>query len=133
MQRCRLGDYPEYLTELSDVVPVPADAVTIDYLIGDPARTGQGLGPRLISAMVERTWHDFPHAPAVIVAVVAANRASWRALEKSGATRIGTGHMKPDNPVDDPTHHVYRFDRPNLTHPLFVPRPTESEPRPDGH
>jgi aminoglycoside 6'-N-acetyltransferase len=111
VQRSRLGDYPEYLAEFAGIVEVPANAATIDYLIGDPARVGQGLGPRLISAMVARTWRDFPDAPAVVVAVVAANRASWRALEKSGATRVGTGDMKPDNPIDDPAHHVYRFDR----------------------
>ena len=115
VQRCKLSDYPEYLTELTEVVPVPADAATIDYLIGDPARVGRGLGPRLIAAMVDRTWRDLPATTAIVVAVVAANRASWRALEKSGATHIGTGHMRPDNPVDDPTHHVYRFDRPGRT------------------
>jgi aminoglycoside 6'-N-acetyltransferase len=112
VQRCRLTDYPDYLAEFTGIVEVPATAATIDYLIGDPARIGQGLGPRLIASMVERTWRDVPAAPAVVVAVVAANRASWRALEKSGAVRVGTGEMKPDNPVDDPAHHVYRFDRP---------------------
>jgi aminoglycoside 6'-N-acetyltransferase len=113
VQRSRLADYQEYLTEFESIVPVPPGAVTVDYLIGDPTRVGAGLGPRMITAMVARTWHDFPQTPAVLVAVVAANRASWRALEKSGATRVGTGPMEPDNPVDDPTHHVYRFERPD--------------------
>jgi aminoglycoside 6'-N-acetyltransferase len=113
VQRCRLADYPDYLAEFTGIVAVPATAVTIDYLIGDPARIGQGLGPRLIASMVERTWRDLPAAPAVVVAVVAANRASWRALEKCGAIRVGTGDMAPDNPVDEPAHHVYRFDRPH--------------------
>lgn len=112
VQRSKLADYPEYLTEYSAIVPVPDGTATLDYFIGDPARIGQGLGPRVIAAMVERTWADYPDTPAIIVAVVAANRASWRALEKAGATRIGTGEMEPDNPIDAPTHHVYRFDRP---------------------
>jgi aminoglycoside 6'-N-acetyltransferase len=112
VQRSKLADYPEYLTEYSAIVPVPDGTATLDYFIGDPARIGQGLGPRVIAAMVERTWTDYPDTPAIIVAVVAANRASWRALEKAGAIRIGTGDMEPDNPIDAPTHHVYRFDRP---------------------
>ncbi|MET0136576.1 MAG: GNAT family N-acetyltransferase [Kibdelosporangium sp.] len=112
VQRSRLADYPEYLTEFTRYVTVPEGACTIDYLIGDPARVGRGIGTRVISSMVERTWRDFPDATAVIVAVAAANRASWRALEKSGAVRIATGDMEPDNPLDDPSHHIYRFDRP---------------------
>jgi aminoglycoside 6'-N-acetyltransferase len=112
VQRSRLSDHPEYLAEFTAIVPVPPDAVTIDYLIGDRANTGRGLGTRLITAMVERTWQDIPGTSAVVVAVVAANEASWRALARSGATRVGTGDMAPDNPIDEPTHHVYRFDRP---------------------
>jgi len=48
----------------------------------------------------------------VLVAVVAANTASWRALEKAGLRRIATGEMSPDNPIDDPLHVIYRIDRP---------------------
>lgn len=50
-------------------------------------------------------------APAVLVAVVAANTASWWALEKAGLQRIAAGAMSPDNPVDDPLHYIYRIDR----------------------
>jgi hypothetical protein len=48
----------------------------------------------------------------VIVAVHADNAASWRALEKAGLTRVGSGEIAPDNPIDDRRHHVYRIDRP---------------------
>lgn len=85
----------------------------IDYLIADAARRGRGLGTRLIATAVDRTWTDHPDAPAVIVAVVAANVASWRALEKAGLHRVAEGPMTPDNPVDRPLHHVYRIDRPS--------------------
>ena len=64
--------------------------------------------PRYI---VERTWDDLPHATAVVVAVVAANRASWRAVERAGLPRVAEVDMTPDNPVDDPLHYVYRLDR----------------------
>lgn len=113
VQRSRLADYPDYLAEFAAYVDVPDDAVTIDYLVGDLGRVGQGLGSRMIASIVARTWTDYPSAPAVLVAVVAANRASWRALEKAGATRIATGDMEPENPVDDRRHYIYRFERPN--------------------
>ena len=113
VQRCRLHDYAEDFEPLAAVVDVPAGALTIDYLIGDPALTGEGLGPRIIAAIVEQAWGVYPDAPAIIVGVVAANRASWRALEKAGARRVGTGELEPDNPIDDPLHYIYRFDRPS--------------------
>ncbi len=112
VQRCRWHDYPEYVTAIAPLLAVPPGAVTIDYLLGDPRRVGRGLGPRVLRAVVADTWTRYPDAGAVIVPVVAANRRSWRALEKAGARRVASGEMEPDNPVDDPLHHVYRFDRP---------------------
>ncbi|MDA8371425.1 MAG: GNAT family N-acetyltransferase [Nocardiopsaceae bacterium] len=112
VQRSRLADAPDYLAELSAIVPVAEGAVTIDYLIGDPGRVGRGLGTRMISSVLDRTWHDYPDAPAVLAAVVAANAASWRALEKAGMRRVASGDVEPDNPVDEPLHHIYRIDRP---------------------
>jgi aminoglycoside 6'-N-acetyltransferase len=113
VQRSRLADYPEYLAEFASIVDVPAGALTIDYLIGEPDRAGRGLGTAMIRAVVARSWNDHPRAPAVLVAVVAANVASWRALEKAGFALVGEGPMEPDNPVDDPLHRVYRLDRPS--------------------
>ncbi|GHG12741.1 GNAT family N-acetyltransferase [Streptomyces zaomyceticus] len=112
VQRCLWDDYPEYLAELASVTEVPRGAATIDYLIGDPEFTGRGVGPRVIGAMIERTWLDHPGTPSVLVPVVAANRASWRALEKAGLVRVAEGEMEPDNPIDDRLHYVYRIDRP---------------------
>ncbi len=66
----------------------------------------------MIALAVENTWTVYPAAPAVIVAVVAANAASWRALEKAGLQRVAEGAMSPDNPIDDPLHYVYRINRP---------------------
>ncbi|MEU3263200.1 GNAT family N-acetyltransferase [Streptomyces bacillaris] len=112
LQYCRLADYPEYVAELAPLIEVPAEALTIDYLIGDPQLVGQGLGPRMIRSALRSIWHDHPRATCVLVPVVAANRASWRALEKAGLLRVASGDMEPDNPVDDPAHHLYRIDRP---------------------
>ncbi|GGS49221.1 GNAT family N-acetyltransferase [Actinokineospora fastidiosa] len=111
-QRCRVADYADEFDQLSAAVPTPLDTMTIDYLIGDPHRTGKGLGTRLIRWAVARTWTDYPDATVIIIPIVAANRASWRALEKAGARRIATVEMEPENPIDDREHHVYQFDRP---------------------
>jgi aminoglycoside 6'-N-acetyltransferase len=112
LQRSVIRDYPEDLAEFEAVTEVPDGAVELDYLIADPALRGRGLGSRMIAAAVHSTWTDHPSAPAVLVAVVAANTASWRALEKAGLSRIAEGAMSPDNPVDDPLHYIYRTNRP---------------------
>ena len=112
LQRSLIADYPEELTEFQDLVEVPEHAIQLDYLIGDPLLRGQGLGSRLIARAVEDTWTAHPATTAVLVAVVAANVASWRAVEKAGLRRVAEGPMSPDNPVDDPLHYVYRADRP---------------------
>ncbi|MEU3502283.1 GNAT family N-acetyltransferase [Streptomyces hundungensis] len=54
VQRSRLRDYPEYLAELTAIIPVPDGAMTIDYVIGDPLQTGQGVGTAMIQFAIER-------------------------------------------------------------------------------
>jgi aminoglycoside 6'-N-acetyltransferase len=85
--------------------------VELDYLIGEPALRGRGLGSRMIAALVRDTWTSRPATPAILVAVVAANAASWRALEKAGLRRIAEGPMTPENPADGTLHYVYRAER----------------------
>lgn len=112
VQRSRWGDYPEELAEITPFVAVPADAVTIDYLLGPVELTGRGLGPRIIAAAVADTWLRYPAAPCVVVPVHADNRPSWRALVKAGFEFVGPADLEPDNPVDDRRHVVHRHDRP---------------------
>jgi aminoglycoside 6'-N-acetyltransferase len=112
LQRFRISDYPEEVERFSTLVDIPPGAIELDYLIADRARRGGGLCTRLIETAVARTWIDHPCAPAVLVADVAANTASWRALQKAGLRRIAEGPMTPDNPIDDPLHYIYRIDRP---------------------
>lgn len=112
LQRSRIRDYAEDVAELSEVVDVPQDAWSLDYLLGEPALRGRGLGSRVLAWAVERTWVDHPLAGCILVPVVAANRPSWRALERAGLRRVASGDLTPDNPVDDRRHHVYRVDRP---------------------
>ncbi len=112
LQRALIRDYPKDLDAFAAILDVPDGAVELDYLIGDADVRGRGVGARMITAAVENTWSTYGAAPAVLVAVVAANTASWRALEKAGLQRVAEGAMSPDNPVDDPLHYVYRVDRP---------------------
>jgi len=114
LQRCFWHDYPEYVDEIAHILTIPTDAVTIDYLIGEPADTGRGLGPVMIEAAVADTWRTLPRANSIIVPVAAGNRASWRALEKAGFSRIAEGDLAPDNPIDPPLHVIYRIDRPSV-------------------
>ena len=125
LQRSVIRDYPEDLAEFAALIEVPDGAIMLDYLIGDAALRGHGLGSRMIAAAVEDTWRSYPDAAAVLVAVVAANVASWRALEKAGLQRIAEGAMSPDNPIDDPLHYVYRVDRPNAGGSSRAGRKTE--------
>ncbi len=113
VQRSRYGDYPDYIAELAPFLAVDEEAVSVDYLVGDLDRCGRGLGPRIIAAVIAETWSAYPLAPSVVVPVVAANRTSWRALEKAGLSRVAEGELEPDNPVDDHHHVVYRVDRPS--------------------
>ena len=123
LQRSLIADYPDDHAEFAallrrdggpagDDPAVPTGAVELDYLIGDASVRGRGVGSALIRAAVERVWAELPGTSTVLVAVVAANTASWRALERAGLTRVAEGPMTPDNPVDDPLHVVYRIDRP---------------------
>lgn len=110
VQRCLLADYPDYLAELATISDVPEHTATIDYLIGEPDHLGLGVGPRMIRSMIERTWTDYPETRSILVPVAAANRRSWRALEKAGLRRVAEGELTPDNPIDDRRHYLYRTD-----------------------
>jgi aminoglycoside 6'-N-acetyltransferase len=111
IQRFRMADYPDTRGEIAAIVPIPDDAISIDYFIGEPQHLRRGLGGAMIRHCVHAWWRDWPDAGPVIVAVHADNHASWRALQSAGFERIGSGLMTPDNPVDDRRHLVYRLDR----------------------
>ena len=112
VQYSRYEDYPEYLAELAPHLDVPANTVSIDYLIGDPRQIGRGLGSRLIAAFAEHIWQTNEEATCIIVPVSSANEASWRALLRAGFRLAAQGDLKPDNPVDELRHEILRFDRP---------------------
>lgn len=112
IQWARFRDWPEYVADMADVYPVDDAAASIDYLIGDDARIGQGLGTAMIAAFVERAWTTYPDVTHLVVPVHSDNVGSWRALEKAGFRRVAQGGLEPDNPADDERHEILRIDRP---------------------
>ena len=112
IQRYPIAAYPEYVAELAAVVPLPPGAISVDYLIGEPDRRGRGLGAVMIAAYAALAWPRYPGAEAIVVPVSAANRASWRSLERAGFERVAEGELEPDNPADSRAHVVYTLPRP---------------------
>jgi len=111
VQRHAFADYPEWCDEMATLVDVPEGASSVDYFVGEAGMLGRGIGAAMVREAVRAGWAARPRATAVIVAVSAANTASWRLLERAGFARIAAGPMTPDNPIDDPEHFVYRLDR----------------------
>ncbi|MGF1668603.1 MAG: GNAT family N-acetyltransferase [Acidimicrobiia bacterium] len=112
IQFSRFEDYPEYVEELEEVMAVPVGAVSVDYLIGDASRLGQGLGTAMLVAFVERIWTEEPAATCIVVPVNSTNVASWKMLLAAGFHLVARGEMEPDNPIDNWMHEVLRLDRP---------------------
>jgi RimJ/RimL family protein N-acetyltransferase len=79
--RCR--DYPQHAA----AVGADADDVGIDYAVGDPTRTGRGVGTALVAALVEHVRQRHPHA-GMIADPDASNLASRKVLEKNGFTLV---------------------------------------------
>ena len=69
------------------------DEAGIDYLIGDPALIGRGIGPEMIRAFIAKViGPDLGLRTNVAVA----NERSWRCLEKLGFVRDPETRMVPD-------------------------------------
>lgn len=82
-------------------------AAGIDYLIGEEAAVGHGLGPRIIDCLVDRARQCYPDVARVVVSVAQDNRRSWRALEKAGFERVWAGDVVSDDPSDSGPSYVY--------------------------
>jgi aminoglycoside 6'-N-acetyltransferase len=83
-------DSPEEAAQWA-ALGVDRTAAGIDYLVGEPADRGRGLGTAVIRTFVAGVvfalhpgWSQACAAPSV------ANVASWRALEKAGFRFLGT-------------------------------------------
>ena len=112
VQRFALSAYPEYRDEIAAWTPVPPQAWSLDYFLGEPDALLRGWGTELVGQLTAGIWSRAPEADAVLVPVHADNRASWRVLERNGYRKVAHAEMAPDNPVDGTDHFIYRMNRP---------------------
>jgi aminoglycoside 6'-N-acetyltransferase len=110
LQRYRISANPEWAAALEVAVDV-ADAVGIDYAIGDVELIGRGIGTVAIGQLMDDTFARFPDVDSVVVAMQQANRASWRALEKVGFERRWAGLLESSDPSDAGPSYVYERTR----------------------
>jgi len=83
LQHYLVRDHPDYLDAIGD-----AEAAAIDFIIGDPALVGKGLGPAVIRRYVDDVVAPaYPAAPRVLSSPDPQNERSIRALEKAGFRR----------------------------------------------
>ncbi len=79
VQDYRIRDHPSFAL----LTPDP-DAIGLDYVIGEPAWVGRGLGARILWTWMLRARQRFPDAWAYFAAPDHANAALLRILEKAG-------------------------------------------------
>jgi aminoglycoside 6'-N-acetyltransferase len=105
VQWYRWADYPDY----GQRIGVEPDEAGFDYLIGEQAQCGQGLGTRLIAALIRLIREHDPTVAGFVVDPEQANTASRRVLEKNGF------HLVAVKQVDNPDGHpvgpsaIYRY------------------------
>jgi RimJ/RimL family protein N-acetyltransferase/aminoglycoside phosphotransferase (APT) family kinase protein len=106
IQRYLLADYPGWAASLN-----LRDGVGIDYYLGEPGLTGQGLGSQTIAQFAQDALTRYPEATKVVAAPQQENVASWRALEKAGFERVWAGQLDSDDPSDAGPAYVYCLQR----------------------
>jgi len=106
IQRYSSADDPAWRRML-DSAGISDVCIGIDYLIGEEAMTGRGLGPDIIERFVEDTWGRYTNVSSIAVAIQQENRASWRAVEKSGFRRVWAGVIDSEHPSDAGPSYVY--------------------------
>jgi len=79
VQDYRIGDYPDYA-----LLGPPPEAIGVDYVIGEPAWVGRGLGARMLWAWMWRARARFPAATSFFAAPDHRNEVSVRVLRKAG-------------------------------------------------
>jgi aminoglycoside 6'-N-acetyltransferase len=92
----RWADYPDYGRQIG----VEPDEAGFDYLIGEQAQCGQGLGTQLIAALIRLIREQDRAITGFVVDPEQANIASRRVLEKNGFHLVAVRQL--DNPDGHP-------------------------------
>jgi aminoglycoside 6'-N-acetyltransferase len=112
IQRYLMSDNPEWVRSLAATgAEDAARAAGIDYLIGDAALTGRGIGSAAIKEFTALTLDRYPAVESLLVDVSQDNVASWRALERAGYTRCWSGEIESPDPSDEGPSYLYRKRR----------------------
>ena len=105
LQWYRWADYPDYGRQI-DARP---DEAGFDYLIGEQAWCGRGLGTRLIAELIRCIREQDPTVGGFLVDPEEANTASRRVLEKNGLYLVAVKQvLDPDGPPTGPSA-IYRY------------------------
>lgn len=96
-QHYRIADNPDWLASLAPAGDF-ARAAGIDYLIGEAAFTGRGLGTALVGLLVAECATAYPDTHSVVVAVEDDNTRSWRALQRCGFALVWAGLLASEDP-----------------------------------
>lgn len=114
IQRYRFADYGSWAATVSDAGLAFPDAAGIDYMIGDEALVGRGLGSRLVDDFSQRLFDELQDVTTIVVTPQAGNVASRRILEKSGYVHVWTGSLDSDDPADSGPAAIYVRHRPDM-------------------
>jgi aminoglycoside 6'-N-acetyltransferase len=101
-QTYAVGAFPEYAAALE----CGAGVAAMDLFIGEEARIGRGLGPRVIRRYVEEVVFADPSVRACVAGPDPGHAASIRAFEKAGFRRWKVVH-----PPHAPSECTLRLDR----------------------
>lgn len=107
IQCYRHADYPDW----DRTIGIHA-AAGIDYLIGEPDRCGQGVGSAAIAAFTTVVFDLYLDIAVIVSAPQKDNRASCRALEKTGFSLLHERALDSDDPSDAGISAVYALPRP---------------------
>jgi RimJ/RimL family protein N-acetyltransferase len=106
IQCYRHDDYADW----DRAVGIPA-AAGIDYLIGQVAQCGRGIGTAAITGFTSRVFALYPDIAVIVAVPQAANLASRRALEKAGFSLWDERQLGSDDPSHAGLSAIYLLTR----------------------
>lgn len=101
IQRYRIADHADWLQCLAQTGFDASQAAGIDYLLGDLAAIGRGVGTEMIRSFTNKLFAEIGDITTIAVTPQAANTASCRVLEKAGYRQHWVGMLDSDDPADE--------------------------------
>lgn len=127
IQRYRFLDHGSWAATVAGTSLVFPGAAGIDYLIGDAARIGSGIGTAMIDRFSEQLFADLPDVDVIVVTPQLDNRASCGALSGAGFRHVWTGRLDSDDPSDAGPSAIYVRQRDRYETARLDLRPLRSD------